>query len=293
MSTYDALLGTVSQDGVALELGSGFNFISPLTATRNPLTRKIDIAGAGAAGGGSGHIIEDEGIARTQRATLNFTGDNVSVTDAGGKTVVAVTGPSTAYVDAGDAATLSAIPGAGGAPAIITRAAAAAGVAGSFSRSDHKHDVSTAAPGSVNVGGVAAADGVSTSVARADHTHSLTGVLPIANGGTGSATPPQAVDGGALTNANATKNISDGSLFTLPAGTLAASAKKLTLGVSGTPEDGDTVIVIVFAQAQDYQIADSTGAVLRTVAAGAKREVHCVYSATLADWSYASAVRLT
>ena len=39
-----------------------------------------------------GHIIEDEGIPLTQRDTMNFVGDGVTVTDAGGKTVVTITG---------------------------------------------------------------------------------------------------------------------------------------------------------------------------------------------------------
>ena len=39
-----------------------------------------------------GHAIEDEGSALTQRATLNFTGAGVTVSDAGGKTVVSVAG---------------------------------------------------------------------------------------------------------------------------------------------------------------------------------------------------------
>lgn len=41
-------------------------------------------------GGGSGHTIEDEGIALTQRSTLNFVGAGVTVTDVGGKTQVSV-----------------------------------------------------------------------------------------------------------------------------------------------------------------------------------------------------------
>lgn len=42
-------------------------------------------------GSGGGHIIEDEGTPVTQRATLNFTGSGVTVTDSGGKTVVDIT----------------------------------------------------------------------------------------------------------------------------------------------------------------------------------------------------------
>lgn len=46
-------------------------------------------------------------------------------------------------------------------------------------------DAKTAAPGAFSVSGVAAAAGSSLSFAKADHVHSLTGVLPLANGGTG------------------------------------------------------------------------------------------------------------
>lgn len=43
-------------------------------------------------GSGSGHTIEDEGTPLTQRASLNFVGAGVAVTDAGGKTVVTIGG---------------------------------------------------------------------------------------------------------------------------------------------------------------------------------------------------------
>ncbi len=43
-------------------------------------------------GSGGGHIIESEGTPLTQRGTINFTGAGVSTTDAGGKTVVNISG---------------------------------------------------------------------------------------------------------------------------------------------------------------------------------------------------------
>lgn len=58
------------------------------------------------------------------------------------------------------------------APVNVTKAAAAAGVAVQSSRQDHKHDISTAAPGAITSGD-AAAEGTSTSLARADHVHSV------------------------------------------------------------------------------------------------------------------------
>ncbi len=58
------------------------------------------------------------------------------------------------------------------------------------------NQVRTAAPGAVNVGGVAAGEGSSLAAARADHAHSLTGVLPVANGGTGNSSGQAATAAG-------------------------------------------------------------------------------------------------
>ena len=54
------------------------------------------------------------------------------------------------------------------APADVTKAAAGVGVATDAARADHKHDVSTAAPTTIDA---ANSEGTSTSLARADHTH--------------------------------------------------------------------------------------------------------------------------
>jgi hypothetical protein len=43
-------------------------------------------------GGGGAHVIEDEGTPVAQRTNMNFTGAGVTVTDAGGKTVVTIPG---------------------------------------------------------------------------------------------------------------------------------------------------------------------------------------------------------
>lgn len=43
-----------------------------------------------AGGGGSAHVIQDEGVSLTNRSTMNFVGAGVTVTDAGGKTVVTI-----------------------------------------------------------------------------------------------------------------------------------------------------------------------------------------------------------
>lgn len=65
------------------------------------------------------------------------------------------------------------IPTAGGAPVNVTSAAASAGAAATFSRSDHKHNISVAAavtitPASSNGAGSA------SSLARSDHSHAIT-----------------------------------------------------------------------------------------------------------------------
>lgn len=60
------------------------------------------------------------------------------------------------------------------APADVTKAAAVVGVATAAARADHKHDISTAAAGTIAIGD-AAAEGTATSLARSDHVH----VLPV------------------------------------------------------------------------------------------------------------------
>lgn len=58
------------------------------------------------------------------------------------------------------------------APASITKAAAVAGVSTNLARSDHKHDVDTAAPGATAPGD-SATEGTALSLARSDHKHSV------------------------------------------------------------------------------------------------------------------------
>lgn len=87
MSQYDALLGTISQDGQPVELGNGLNFIG-CTAVRNASTGMIDITVTGGGGGGGGHTIQDAGASLPQRAVLNFIGFTLS--DTGGKSTVAL-----------------------------------------------------------------------------------------------------------------------------------------------------------------------------------------------------------
>lgn len=57
-------------------------------------------------------------------------------------------------------------------PVNVTKAAAAIGTSTQVAKADHKHDVTTAAAGSILVGD-AAAEGVAASMARSDHKHAL------------------------------------------------------------------------------------------------------------------------
>lgn len=58
------------------------------------------------------------------------------------------------------------------APEDVTKEAAAVGTGTKAARDDHKHDISTAAAGAVQIGD-SAAEGSATSMSRSDHTHSL------------------------------------------------------------------------------------------------------------------------
>lgn len=236
------------------------------------------------------------------------TGKNIADS---GQSVASILTIADAAADAGDAAVAATIPLAGGAPADVTKAAASAGAAGTWSRSDHKHNISTAVAGSFSVSGVAAAEGSASSLARSDHAHSLTGTLPVANGGTGltsagtsgnflvsngsafvSTALPGPVVGTDLTDANVTKNISDGSQLRLPASTLAASTKTLTLGTSGSPEVDEVIEVIVYSQSQSYALANGgpLADTLYTVPAGTQRILHAKWNGS--DWRPAGKIRL-
>ena len=74
----------------------------------------------------------------------------------------------------------------GVAPANVTKATASAGTSNLAARSDHKHDITTAAASAATVG-AAAAEGVSTAIARADHVHTMTTAAPVAIGAANSA----------------------------------------------------------------------------------------------------------
>lgn len=105
-------------------------------------------------------------------------------------------------------------------------------------------------------------------------------------------TEPTLPEGTALTNANVTKNISDGSSFTLAASVLATSAKTFTMGTTGTPEVDELVYIAVFAQTQDYAIANGgpLANTVYTVVTGTKRLVALRWDG--ANWAPAGKWRL-
>ena len=66
------------------------------------------------------------------------------------------------------------------APAAVTKDTAAVGVSVETARADHKHDITTAAAGTIAVGD-SAAEGAATSLSRSDHTHALAAPAAPAN----------------------------------------------------------------------------------------------------------------
>lgn len=66
--------------------------------------------------------------------------------------------------------TATTTPLASTAPANVTKSAAAVGVGTTAARADHKHDISTAAPGATGVA-TSSGEGTATTLARSDHTH--------------------------------------------------------------------------------------------------------------------------
>lgn len=103
--------------------------------------------------------------------------------------------------------------------------------------------------------------------------------------------PANLVVGTNLTDASVTKNVSDGTQFTLPASTL-TTTRTLTLGTSGTPELGEMVEILVFSQGSAYNVANGgpLGGTMFTIASGTKRVVHAQWNGT--DWVAAGLARL-
>lgn len=152
--------------------------------------------------------------------------------------------------------------------------------------------------------GISAGAGVTVSAAGVVALNSV--IAPLATAGSGLQlarmnaggtagewfTEPTLPEGAALTNANVTKNISDGSSFTLAASTLASSAKTFTMGTTGTPETDEIVYIAVFSQSQNYIIANGgpLANTVYTVVAGTKRLVALRWDG--ANWAPAGKWRL-
>lgn len=104
--------------------------------------------------------------------------------------------------------------------------------------------------------------------------------------------PPGLVVASDLTDASATKNISDGSQYTLPTLTLSA-VRTITLGTSGSPEVDEIVEFIVFSQNFNFVLNNGgpNGGTLYTVASGTSRIVHASWNGT--DWRPAGKGRLS
>lgn len=76
------------------------NLVAGPNITINQVGTAFQISGSG---GGSGYTtVENEGSPLTQRTTIDFVGAGVDVTDAGGKTVVTITGASGSLAAAGN-----------------------------------------------------------------------------------------------------------------------------------------------------------------------------------------------
>ncbi len=283
MSALDALLGTISYNGAELELGSGLNFTGAgVTVSRNAVTGKIDISVSG--GGGSRHAIQDEGSPVPDQPVLNFVGAGVSASASAGKIDVNIPGAP------------AVLPG--GAPANVTRAAAAAGAAGTYARSDHKHDVATAAAVDVDLADATSAEGSSSNLARADHVHGLTGVLAGAHGGTGlsSANLGQLIhwNGSGFTafgptavlyntNAAATKALADGSRWLMDDANNTTS-RIFTFTTTGATEGRCVSFLCKVTSAFPYTLDYGTG----TMVISTSRVVSLRFSASfgweLAGW---------
>lgn len=120
----------------------------------NNLIDLVLLLQAAAIAGGSTIQVQDEGTLVGTRTKLNFIGAGVQAVDNAGAARVDVT-VSAAVVTAS-------------APANVTKAAAAVGVATDAARADHKHDITTGAPSTT---GASNTEGSSSSLSRADHVH--------------------------------------------------------------------------------------------------------------------------
>lgn len=146
---------------------------SNVTGTASSLSRSDHVHGLPAFGSTAGTF--------TQGDDSRLSDDRTSSGVRTATTVVSVsaaTAPSSGQVLTATSSTVatwqtpSAVPLTSNAPADVTAAAAVVGVGTSAARDDHKHNISTAAPVALTVGGSNAA-GSATSLSRSDHVHAL------------------------------------------------------------------------------------------------------------------------
>lgn len=141
-----------AQSSVVQVLDTGFQRFR-FVLDRDPVWPDSFTISVYSSAGASLIIIQDEGVPQGVVDTVNFTGAGVAATVGGTTATVNIPGSTVSP---------------GGAPVNVTKAAADAGVAATFSRSDHKHDISTGVPVAV---GLANAEGSASSLARSDHVH--------------------------------------------------------------------------------------------------------------------------
>ena len=150
-----ALRLAVKDEGVVQ--GAGVNIIdfigSGVSVSVTGTEADVTVTG----GGGGYNTIQDDGVAETQRAILNFQ-DGFEVVD-----------------DAVDSTDVDLSYGPAGYPLDATFAAEADGTAITVARSDHRHTITdpTTLPATIDLDSETSTEGTSTDVARADHGHGI------------------------------------------------------------------------------------------------------------------------
>ena len=165
--------------------GSDKTKLDGLPSSAVPTTRTLT-AGAGMTGGGDLSANRTFNVIANADGSITVNADDIQVgvlaSDAqhgnrGGGTIhpVAISGGAAGFMSGGDKLKLDGIAASAAAltssvPVNVTKAAAAVGVGTLAARDDHKHDVSTAAPGATGVA-TASGEGSATTLARSDHSH--------------------------------------------------------------------------------------------------------------------------
>lgn len=216
MTLHSALANTAAQHGIhrwTVADAAGLAALVPLAADIGKVARQTDTGQffvlrndvgpvwadvtatggppSGAAGGGLGGTYPNPTVNGMTAGVL--TDDAAHGVRGGGTQHAAASGGSAGFMSAADKTKLDGVATAAAAltasaPANVTKAAAAVGVATAAARADHKHDVTTAAPGAGGVvAGGSASEGAATSLARSDHTHAVSVAAPVSIGTANSA----------------------------------------------------------------------------------------------------------